>query len=513
MAWAPAFLAALARPAATVRLSARRIVQTWGPGSGISSATSTPTGGGVAGIGSGVPLALSSQTVSVPSWTTSRGSLRIGLGSQTAGEWAAQGMPRGALVELRATVTGSPVSQTIYRGQVRDLAGIGPQSVLSSWDLLAAVLTRTYWFAGLDSGALFYHCTPDSIKTRTLAMAWTPGDSTLACNTTTDFGRQTGTEGAVLITPSSGADPFLVTFTGQTGSTVLGVSDAHGWGPSSSVAGIGSTVQEVAWMVGHPLEVARRILVSTGAGTNGPWDVYPAAWGYGVPEDFIDLVGFTTWTSLTDPATGTHRVRIVSTVDQPAGGQWLEGVLARYGMWLTMWQGQITGRACLEDTAPAPPIVLHLDGSRILRGNPQRSTYHSGSALEYARTVTRYGTVSPTEVASTLTTPETVPAQAEFLTDYGDELYQNQAAIAARLNARIGAWVEAVPHAVDLVCTLEAAQLAPGDWVTVRHPGLWTPSRGGDNPLRAMVGDLSVDWSAGAVTLRLYLIPTPGVVV
>lgn len=42
---------------------------------------------------------------------------------------------------------------------------------------------------------------------------------------------------------------------------------------------------------GHPLTIALQILLSTGLGTNGPYDVLAAENGLGIPEAFIDVAG------------------------------------------------------------------------------------------------------------------------------------------------------------------------------------------------------------------------------
>lgn len=508
MPWSTALLSALAAPAARLRLSLAKIPDSWGPGTSAGAATSDPRTG-VGGISTDAAIAMSSQSVSVPRWTTNRGTARVGLGSIAAGHWVAQNMPRGSLVQIGGRVAGMATADRLFVGQLRDLEGVGPRTIVSAWDILASLGTQTGWFAGLDSGALFYHCDPDSINTRTLALRYTPGDTALGCNAATNFGKPTGADGAVLVTPTSGTDPFLLTFSSQSGAVVSGVSDAHGWGAPSSVAAVGSTVQEVAWMAGHPLRVARRILASTGNGTNGADDVYPAAWGFGLPAAYIDTVGINLWAGLTDPRSGTHSVRIVSTTPQD-GLSWLEGRLSAYGMWLTMRQGQVTGRGAVDYGGSRPPLVMTLDRSRILRGEPVRSLYDSGSSAEYARTATRYGTVSPTTVESALTLPDTRPAHGSYLTDYGDELYQNQANIAARLNQRLGAYRERIPVSVDVSCRLDAAQLCPGDWVLLKHRGVWTQDDLDGGPTVAMVAEVSVDWSAGVVTLTLYIQPGEG---
>jgi hypothetical protein len=41
-------------------------------------------------------------------------------------------------------------------------------------------------------------------------------------------------------------------------------------------------------IIGDPLELLLRVLVSTGTGTNGPYDTFPAGWGLGIPQVYVD---------------------------------------------------------------------------------------------------------------------------------------------------------------------------------------------------------------------------------
>jgi hypothetical protein len=87
-------------------------------------------------------------------------------------------------------------------------------------------------------------------------------------------------------------------------------------------------------------------------------------------------------------------------------------------------------------------------------------------------------------------------------------VYQNQAQINLAIAQRVGPWHTRISTVIDAQATLEAAQLCVGDWVSIRHPGLWDhgTSPTVTNPTRpAMVSSISCDWSSGTVTLRLHV--------
>jgi len=69
------------------------------------------------------------------------------------------------------------------------------------------------------------------------------------------------------------------------------------------------------------LTIAGRALLSGGtAGT--PWNVYPATWGYGLPERLVDLDDLVDWRTALAVASGTYLWELL--VDAPKGDAWRE---------------------------------------------------------------------------------------------------------------------------------------------------------------------------------------------
>lgn len=513
MAWSSAFIAALGRTNGA-RLTMRKI-PTLGilPGSSANIARSD-IGSGVVAISTGTPIALSSQSLSVPSFAVASSNWRAALAGIDAGRWAVASLPRGAACEVNAGLSSAPFAERIILGQSRDVSGIGPQSIVSGWGALSLCISRPQARVApsVNDAALFANCDDDG-NALALSSAFNFGtDTTLQFASAPPFERDTSSgAGAVLITPSSGS-PYIVTYTGISGNNLTGVSTSAVHGTSGSSANAGDLVQEVCWIQRHPVDMARRILVSTGAGTNGIYDTLPESWGLGIPEHLIDIAGFTDVSTQlnTALASGTHIVRTVATSPQGPALAWLQSELNRYGLWLCQRQGQISIRGAFDYWRHRPAYALALDRSNLLSALPERSNYDPAQTTE-----SRFYTVRG-ETLSDWGAIDEAPKTRPLLTTIADgpiidgwpNVYQNQAQINLAIAQRVGPWHTRISTVIDAQATLEAAQLCVGDWVSIRHPGLWDHGTSPTvaNPIRpAMVTSISCDWSSGTVTLRLHV--------
>ena len=516
MAWSAGFIAALSR-SNRARITIGR-VSTFSvvPGSG-SDVASTDQDGTYPAISPGAPVALSSQSLSVPSFAISSSQWRIALGTTTAGKWAVDTLPRGAACEVLARLRGGFFQERVILGQARDVSGIGPQSIVSGWGALSLVISRPEAAASpsVNDAALFAECQEDG-NALALSSGFNFGtDTTLQFASAPPFARETGRPGAVLITPTSG-DPFIVTYTGISGNNLTGVSTTaeHGTSGSGATVNSGDLVQEVCWIDRHPVDMARHILTSTGFGSNGAHDTLPRSWGLNVPVSLVDTAGFdAVRQQLNDSlASGTHTVHTVSTTPQGPALQWIQSELARYGLWLVERQGQISIRAAFDYWRTRPTPVLALTDRNLIAALPERSNYDGSLNAEAVYFTIRGDPGDVPSWAIINEAPQTRPLIATIaegpIVDSYPWVYQNEAAINLALARRIGPWHLRVGTIIDCRATLEAAQLCCGDWVTIQHRGLWDHSTGpyAPNPTRAaMVVGVSCDWSAGVVTLRLHV--------
>lgn len=511
MPWTAGFIAALGQTnQADFRL--RKVPSfTALPGSTAFTAGSTYSPVRVVALSPGVPMALSGQSLSVPSFSVSQGTFRVGLAGVSESQSVTASLPRGSAAVVEMKIGSVILPEPIMVGQVRDVSGIGPQSVISCWDALSLVISRPEMAVSpsVNDAMLFSQTDPDSGHTDTLAANFNFGtDTTITLSSAPTMERETGRPGAVLITPSGGGDPYIVTFTGTSGNDLTGVSTTAIYGTTGSNASIGDAVQEVAYINRNPVSMAIRVLTSTGTGTNGANDTLPASWGLGVPIDLIDVQGFIDCVSATAPASGAAAVHTVATSPQGPALSWLQSTLQTYGMWLCMRQGQISIRPALDYYRHFPAFVMTLDSSNIIAVLPQRQNWDTSNTSE-ARDYWVFGETLLDSYAISEAV-RTRPANSEPLggpsiTTY-PAVWNNQAAINQSIAERVGPWHTRIATVVDVQCTLAAAQLCVGDWVQVQHLGLWdhTSVIPAGFPRPAMVTSMSTDWTAGVVTLRLH---------
>lgn len=514
MPWSPRFIAALARSNRLTFEAAKISTFPSLPGLPGRTAGSSVRGPAEPYISPGAALALSSQSLSIPSFAVSSSTWRFALCGIDAGRWAVDALPRGAACEVEATAAGVALPERIILGQARDVSGIGPQSIVSGWGALSLVISRPDVRVAptLNDAALFANCA-DNGNALALSSAFNfSTDTTLQFASAPPFERDTSSgQGAVLITPTSGS-PYIVTYTGISGNNLTGVSTSAEFGTSGSFANAGDIVQEVCWIRRHPVDMARRILVSTGTGTNGTHDTLPESWGLGIPENLIDVAGFTDVSSQLNAAiaSGSHIVNTAATSPQGPALTWLQSELNRYGLWLCQRQGQISIRGAFDYWRHRPAHALTLDDRNLINALPERSNYDPAQTAE-SRFYTVRGELL-TDWGGIDEAPKTRPLITSLadgpIIDGWPNVYQNQQTINEAIAQRVGPWHTRISTVINAQATLEAAQLCVGDWVSIEHPGLWDHGISStiSIPRRAaMVTSISCDWSAGVVSLRLHV--------
>lgn len=524
MGWAAAFVAALGGSNSCAYTMRKMPAFTLVPGIPSDYARSDQGPHGLIALSPGAPLSLSSQALSIPSFAVSQSQWRTALAGIEAGEWAVQSLPRGAACEIYLRLFGVGMAERIIVGQARDVSGVGPQSIVSGWGPLALIISRPEALVAPanNDAALFSECAADSTHTGTLAANFNFGThTTIQLTSSPQMERETGQDGAVLVTPTSG-EPYIVTYTGVSGNNLTGVSTLAQFATTGSNAVTGDKIQEVCWVNRHPVDMARRILTSTGAGTNGTHDTLPKSWGLGIPAGLIDVDGFNETAGRLNGtiSSGSYIVQTQSTTAQGPAIQWLQAELARYGLWLRTRQGQISIRPALDYWRHTPAFRMKLDRSNILAVLPERSNFDPGNGVE-ARFFTVRG--SPTAIpdwGGINERPRTRPLIATLLDgpiiDSWPNVYQNMAEINQSIARRVGPWHTRICVVIDVQVNLSAAQLCVGDWVDISHAGLWDKttidrslgmSTSGDILRPAMVTAISCDWTAGVVSLRLHVLP------
>lgn len=191
----------------------------------------------------------------------------------------------------------------------------------------------------------------------TLSANYTAGDATVFVGTTSGatYAEASGYIG-LLVTPTTG-DPFYLLATGSTGTTYTGCI-GNVMGTTAVDAAAGDAVFNVAYLSGHPITIALRVLTSRGVTGNGVYDDYPSSWGLGVPIGLVDQNDAESYRdTVSVVASGTWNAQQVIIEPIEDGMSWLIGWLAASGHYLAMRQGCVTVRAWQTTVKPiATPV-------------------------------------------------------------------------------------------------------------------------------------------------------------
>lgn len=272
------------------------------------------------------------------------------------------GVVRGSVVELWVGFNSTDPAdfERVFLGVLFDIQSERGMGARSAFRILArdgVALAQSVSNSISTVGSLF---TTTFTVQEVLTLGYTVGDGTLTVADTTGFEFETGGTGAVVVDGSS--DPFILTYTGITATTLTGCS-ATGQFYTTAANEAAATLAHAALLKGHPVDILRRILVSTGAGTNGSWDDYPADWGLALPASYVDTTDMGDWKTATD-SSEVWNVLVEEAVPNPV--QWIEGIWGRAGIFLVHCQGQITVRAAQDITAsPTETTGITLTDSTI----------------------------------------------------------------------------------------------------------------------------------------------------
>lgn len=501
MGWSDAFKAALsARTLAPLYLL--EVVSVWEEPGAPYLITSDPRLGGDPLIERG-GIQVQGQTVSPRGWSSVIGGFTVRLVGDPSR--ALQHLTRGTIVELRMGFSGWDPDdfEPIALGQVRNLRGTPPVWSLEVLDLLSALRQR------LDTTRGVHMLFSDATSVAELTANYTPGDTSLEVSTTSLFQRETGADGAVLVTPTTGA-PFYLTWSGTgTGPTrFTGVSTSGVCGTPAVAAVIGDAVQEVVLLAGHPLDIARKIMCSRGGG-NGAYDVFPATWGLGLLDELVDHDDVDQWRDeVVRVASGDYVWQYPQTATVEDAYSWLAGLLAGAGLCLVMRQGRLTIRAAQDTQAPRLHSGITITDADII-GIEEYEAWEQGHSPEYC-----YVTVASADAAEgTLdagTEAATLPQAVGASYNLSDRVFDNQSAQTGEVLARVRESALGVPERLVLRCVgLRLAELTALDIVTLTSSRAWSRRDGtaGFDGRDVEVDEMTPDYVGGTVRIGLLIYP------
>lgn len=454
MGWSAGFIEALSQPNWAPVWTVRRRGVADEPGSAWE-ATSHPQGPAPCRIG---VVSLEGASVSARSWTSSIGAFSVELVGDPSEALLA--LPRGSFVELELKL--GVWVERVATGQVQTIRGSVPSFTLECWDLLSALRSPLT----TDPTAEMFSSVAAGTTTSFMHIV---GVATYTVVSTTGFERETGGKGAFLV--NNGSTTYYRLWNASTATTFTIDTPADATVGNTTDAGCGVVpIAEIAYIEGHPVDIAGKLLTSTGTGTNGPDDLLPDTWGLELSQDLwdrSDAQGVKAWVVVNSGDYTWQLFRDEAETD-PLG--WLEGVLSPAGLWLTQRQGALTLRAMCDShfgwVAVAPTPVLTVTDADVI-DIVDYEAFDSSHNTEFNQVQCTDGNGATSAGSADGGDTFTLPTQ-NILVQVVDSIYDNVGELRADVTRRLAEAACRIPERLVLrLLTWKTAQLCPGDQIVL----------------------------------------------
>lgn len=431
-------------------------------------------------------------------WSSTMSELTIRL---TRGwSYGLSGAGRGQLYQFRMGFQGWAWGdfQPLFTGRLvgvrRGTAGDWYVDLRSAAGLLVSRSTQQ----GLQTG-LFYDLPQRGTTLATAIPASAGSGSTFRIVTSAGVARETGGRYLVEITPDAG-DPYLLECSSFNSATLTYTISGAVFGATVLAAAAGNLVRPMGYVRDHPVDVVKKLITSTGDGTNGVYDTLPSAWGLGLPWSTINLDDMdVTKNVLNDGASPVASSwRVYSADPQDDGLGYIEGMLAGAGLFLTEAEGQLTVRPGTNSNGQQLEIQWVGDDEIV---SLEHNEWDPSAVLEYSR----HRVIGATSDSSQSDYMATLPAALERV---GQLPYADTNEIGWRLNVldRIAGWTTRLPESITLTLMgHKRAGLAPGAGLGIRSKRLDSRSPFPDDLW--MVTSCNPDWFGSSTQITAARIP------
>lgn len=368
-----------------------------------------------------------------------------------------------------------------------------------------ASLLQSRFSARADRGLLFYNLPTD---TNTTVSSVASTDVTLGDAST----YEQDAAGVGAFQTSSGTQ---YQFDGKTGNTLHNVKliDGTAGTPATSTA-----VRPLAYLRGHPVRIALRLLNSSGALNTSGIDTLPESWGYDIPSGVIDDK-YTIATIEQNIAKNLPNWHVI--VSEPVDNGWsfIKSFLNPAGLFLDQRQGELIISAVQTPHLATKIETDEIDDFELIR--VQADLYDPQTVGEYANVyvdhdgtgaslVNIFGTPTANDIGTlpvlgpyTIDVSEFAP---DALTSSGDKTD-----LEGDLEARIARFYTRRGERLHVTCAgFKFAGMHRGQVLRVstsRIRGRLPKSLGRYDRLEAMIVKHSVDWSACRVMMQLVALP------
>jgi hypothetical protein len=459
-------------------------------------------------------------------WQTSAPQLRVRVHGTALRLAAIRAVLPGATVQLQLTTSAG--TERVFAGRLRETLTPRP-GLLELVADSAEVFVQSRYAATAYRDGLWQSV----IGTATTTSSFTPGDATMNIGTPAAAFSPgpSGTQWLLIRVDTGSSSYYLAADThavGYVGGVIVLQWDAV---TAPSPIPITTVVTYGPLVVGSPIDVLLRVLTSTGAGTNGAYDVLPD--GLAIPAGLVDTADAATFAAQVGALGAVDWFSFGATVKQqePEGGQLLAWA-AHLGVWLCQRQGALTIRAAVDmqdastwaagyvgdvtdevllqagvHTTRAPDAIPEHLGIKLDLCASSTAARYPYPILDWARALgdpPRSQPTGPSDVevtcAAEIVPLAGIPDEKGVWTEHYEDAER-----------RLMPWWGRQVEAVEVVLSGEACGWCTGDLVAVTSAAIPGPVSTGGVAVgrRALWAPNSWDWTARQVAGTLYLLGEP----
>jgi len=467
-------------------------------------------------VGMNTEIAIGAADVTIDSaqitpqrWSINFGGFTVTINGDLRPLNGGSSFKRGAVAELIMIRDG--IRNRVSIGQLRNITGGRGVWRLDFVDFLTMMQTR------LTSKFTEVQFWRNAGKTAKVTTNFNFSSSTrLYLDDITHFEKETGQNGMIFVTHTGHGISDYYTWSSKTTTSApagyLTIASTGNYPSTASQTTLQTNdpVVSLARLRGRPDYVFARLVMSTGNGTQGPFDDYPQSWGLGVnwnPNLFnlqnLNAYYARNWAT----ATGNHEIELL--IDEGGNISTFLNAVLKMGMWPVWRQNELSWRVCQDpNTASFFAIVDHITDRDIVSID-NHELYASSQSAIYERSTIQVYDSGITTRSNASTTVRSLPADSEILRDLA-LVYRidnpNQTTKADLDNARLHPWDSKPFEQLELTVTEKHCLLCAGDIIEISSNyiyGLQSAIGSTYSNRRAMV--LGVRWNPSQSTVNLSL--------
>ena len=455
----------------------------------------------------------SGQSVSLRSWRSSTGGLRVELSGADMAQFISRNIPRGLAAQLKIGFQGmiyeefEPVGLYQYRG----LSG-SRNSWVMDFDGVQSALQAP---GSVSFTAQFMK---QASETTTLRSSWGVTESSMDVTDSAEFVLDAGGSGLMYCQPTTG-DPFYLKYTNVPDGNTITVVNIDVIDTTRAAMTSGDTITALGYVSDNVPDAMQKLLFGGLAGAA----TMPAEWSMGVDygSDAVHNSDLSYWRTLWLTEYDTFDADFIAAAPLENPYRALEEFLASFGAWLVVKEGRLSWRF-VQALVPFGSIgrkalVTHEITDQDIAGEDGYTLYNPDCPTEFFQCKFANLGTTYSDGGSIGTAPGLFRLDHESKDRVFDEgvSTSNRVAASANISQRLGPWYTRVPDSMRLTLAgWKFADLVPGDVVSVQSEyllnmlnsvesmiGLVRLKRHTGTPY--MVTAVDVDWDGFTVNVEL----------